>query len=211
MLLLKQNLLGNNSEFYCVNCSDIYIRNRYDAKKSRVGHLCNKCKNLLNNMINPTQEKLREVFTYDPVKGTLKLRINTKQQLADSIVGYPHNEGYIAILLGNKGYLAHRLIWLMQTGEWPKQIDHINHNRADNSWANLRNVVSRQNQLNTGLKRNNSSKVNGVRILPSGRFCAFIMVNRVQISLGTYDTLEEATLVRQQANVKYGFHVNHGS
>ena len=36
------------------------------------------------------------------------------------------------------------------------------------------------------------------------------MVNRKQISLGTYTTKEEAVFARKQAEIKYGFHVNHG-
>jgi hypothetical protein len=92
----------------------------------------------------------------------------------------------------------------------PTQIDHINHIRDDNRWVNLRNVIHRANQLNTSLSSNNTSGFNGVRILPSGRYSAFIMVQRKQISLGTYDTLEEAIAARQAANSKYGFHVNHG-
>lgn len=98
----------------------------------------------------------------------------------------------------------------METGETPNQVDHINHIRNDNRWSNLRNVTSRQNQMNMSLSSNTSSKVNGVRILPSGRFQAHITVNRKQISLGTYDTLEEAMLARKQADATYGFHVNHG-
>lgn len=66
-------------------------------------------------------------------------------------------------------------------------------------------------QTNMSLKCNNSSGVNGVRILPSRRFNSHIMVQGKQISLGTYNTLEEAESARKQADQLYGFHSNHGS
>jgi len=62
-----------------------------------------------------------------------------------------------------------------------------------------------------GIRKNNSSGVQGVRILPSGKFCAYIMVNRKQISLGSYETIEEAATARKDAEALYGFHENHGN
>ena len=112
--------------------------------------------------------------------------------------------------IGGKEYLAHRVIWMMQTGEWPVQIDHIDHDRSNNRWLNMRDVGSRENQMNMRLRRNNTSGVQGVRKLPSGKYQAFIMVNRKQVGLGSYKTLDEAAAARKAADVKYGFHVNHG-
>ena len=98
----------------------------------------------------------------------------------------------------------------MVTGEWPTQVDHENHNRMDNKWGNLRDVISQQNQMNMGKRKNNSSGVQGVRVLPSGKFCAYIMVNRKQLSLGSYDDLEDAISARKSAEKVHGFHENHG-
>ncbi len=71
-------------------------------------------------------------------------------------------------------------------------------------------MIKTDNQKNTSLSKNNSSGVNGVRQLPSGKYSAFIMVNRKQISLGTRDTLDEAAALRKVADAHYGFHGNHG-
>ena len=38
--------------------------------------------------------------------------------------------------IGERCYLVHRIIWLMAYGEWPDQIDHINHVRDDNRLEN---------------------------------------------------------------------------
>lgn len=57
--------------------------------------------------------------------------------------------GYCRIRFENKQYSTHRFIFLIMTGKWPiGMIDHINGNKADNSWANLRDTSNQDNQLN---------------------------------------------------------------
>lgn len=194
----------------CTTCSKEYVCNIYDAKKSYVGDLCDECKDIVSNMDELTQEKLNHVFNYNEETGELRLSVRTRRKDKGEIVTYNHNEGYLQVSIGKKEYLAHRIIWFMKQGNWPEQIDHINHNRKDNSWNNLREVQSRANQLNTTISKNNTSGFNGVRKVPSGKYYAYIMVNRKQIGLGTYDKFDDACAAREKANQLYGFHVNHG-
>lgn len=158
----------------------------------------------------PTQANLLEVLDYDEVTGLLTYKLPTHHKNAGDVAGYPHHQGYLSILIGGKEYLVHRVIWMMKTGQWPDQVDHIDHDRTHNAWHNLRNVPSRTNQMNMSRKASNTSGHTGVRILPSGRYCAYIMVNHKQISLGTYDDVMDAIAARKQGEVQYGFHVNHG-
>lgn len=195
----------------CSACGSTYICNVYDAKRSRIGHLCSSCKNKIIDLKNPTSADLNQIYNYDACTGALTFAIDAFAAKKDTLATKNHIQGYLHVRIGKKYYLAHRVIWCMIHGDWPDQIDHINHNRKDNRLINLRNVSARSNQLNISLKRNNSSGINGVRKLPSGNFCAYIMVNRKQISLGTYLTLEEAKAARKQADKQYGFHVNHGT
>ena len=211
MLQIKTKLSKFKALCICSQCSQDYECNFYDAKKSRVGHLCDDCKDIIIKMKTFTQNDLLKVFHYDEHTGELTHKLDTRRSQKGSVATYPHNEGYLQMTIGGQEYLAHRVIWFMQTGQWPTQVDHENHDRADNRWCNLRDVKHRTNQLNMSLRRNNSTGVNGVRKLPSGRFNAYIMVQRKQIPLGTYDTLEEAASVRKQADQLYGFHLNHGS
>lgn len=195
----------------CSRCNAEYSCDYYSARKSRVGHLCDTCTNVVSNMITFTHAELSEVFHYDPTTGNITYKVDTMRKSIGDIATMRHNEGYLMMQIGGKQYLAHRIAWFLHHGDWPTgQIDHVDHVRTNNAISNLRDVVSRDNQLNTSKKKNNSSGHNGVRILPSGRYCAFIMVNRKQISLGTFDDIDDAVAARKAADVKYGFHGNHG-
>lgn len=104
-------------------------------------------------MIN--QAQLKQLINYDPETGIFTWPNG-------AIAGGDDGQGYIQISVKNKRYRAHRLAWLYMTGQWPKIIDHINRNRADNRWSNLREVTSRENNRNMGLRRDNKSGVRGV-------------------------------------------------
>jgi DNA-directed RNA polymerase subunit RPC12/RpoP len=187
---IVKKLTKRTAQCLCARCGSTFVSNFYEACKSRVGHLCRDCKYKLIALTNPTQADLLEVFRYDPVSGS---------------------QVYLSVLVGGKQYLAHRLIWFMQTGQWPDQVDHLDHDRSNNRWTNLREILGPENQKNMGKVRKNSNGEMGVRVLPSGRFSAYIMVNRKQISLGTYDTLNNAIQARKAGQLRYGFHPNHGS
>lgn len=210
-LQIVKKLSSHKAECLCIRCGNTYVCNYYDASKSKIGNQCISCKKKWKYIEVPTQNDLNEAYRYNEITGDLTHAWNTVHSLAGELATYSHSQGYLSMYIGTKEYLAHRVIWTMKKGYWPIQIDHKDHVRSNNSWLNLREVISRENQLNTGISCNNTSSVNGVRILPSGKFCALIMVNRKQISLGTFDTLEEAANVRKQANIEYGFHDNHGT
>lgn len=212
VLTIIEKISKTHSKCECIRCKQAFITRHADAKRSKIGNQCPTCKAKgKDGLESLTKEDLWELFTYNPDTGLLSHNWNTVHRQQGDDATYMHSQGYLSIAVGNTEYLAHRVIWKMMTGSWPTgQVDHKNHKRSDNRWENLRDVPSRENQLNTGKKKNNSSGVNGVRILPSGRFCAFIMVNRKQISLGTYDTLEEAADARAKADKFYAFHENHG-
>jgi hypothetical protein len=74
-----------------------------------------------------------------------------------------------------------------------QQVDHINGNRLDNRKENLRITSQQQNTFNAGLRSNNKSGYKGVRLRKdTKRWSASITHNYKEISLGCFDTKEEA-------------------
>lgn len=120
------------------------------------------------------------------------------------------------ILIAFKGtqkkFLASRLIWAWHNGSWPVGlIDHEDGDTENDRIENLRDVSSAANSKNMRMHPSNKSGVTGV--VWSDRlekWVVGIMANRKSEYLGVFSTLEEATAVRKAAEVKYGFHKNHG-
>lgn len=73
-----------------------------------------------------------------------------------TMAGYIESDGYRRIGINRKVYSAHRLAWFYQTGSWPtKHVDHLNGNKDDNRWINLRDVSPSVNKTNTKHQKNN--------------------------------------------------------
>lgn len=93
------------------------------------------------------------------------------------------------------------------------QVDHINHVRDDNRLCNIRLVDNTINSRNASIGKNNTTGVCGVYVDKRRvkKYCAEIKVNKVKRFLGYFDTLDEAAAARREAELKYGFHSNHGT
>ena len=84
------------------------------------------------------------------------------------------------------------------------QIDHINHNGLDNRKSNLRICNNAENNRNKDFKRNPISGYVGIRYNPKvGSYYVRIMVNKKEISLGAYKTLEGAIEARKKGEEKH--------
>lgn len=162
--------------------------------------------------MNPiSQQRLKEILDYDPQTG----HFYWKEKIADkvnigSIAGSSGDRGVVHITLFKKRYKAHRLAFLWMTGSIPTQVDHIDHNPANNEWKNLRPACYKSNGKNHPKTKRNSTGVVGVSKTPSGNYIARIYAKGKHINLGTYKTLEEAAQARAAANITYDFHPNHG-
>jgi len=64
-----------------------------------------------------TQNRLRELVKYDPKTGVFTRVLAVPGKRAGSTCGCRHFEGYTAIKLDGKSYMAHRLAFLYVTGE----------------------------------------------------------------------------------------------
>lgn len=90
--------------------------------------------------------------------------------------------------MNGPGHGAHRLAFLLMTGAMPAgDVDHINGNRADNRWCNLRDVSRAVNMQNLRKPRaDNTTGFLGVS-LSKGRYQAQIAANGKTHYLGLYD------------------------
>ena len=98
------------------------------------------------------------------------------------------------------------------TGRWPNgDIDHIDGDRLNNKWSNLREVTRLDNRRNAGLRVDNTSGYNGISYNNRERkWETYIEVEGQRKRLGKYLELHEAIQARKRAEKKYGFHPNHG-
>jgi len=134
-----------------------------------------------------TYDRLKEILEYSPTSGLFfSKKINNH-------VGALDEKGYIRVLADGKLYRAHRLAWLYMTGQWPQdQVDHINGNKADNRWENLRDVDQTLNMLNKHKPHhNNRSGVLGVSEL-NGKYYPRLRIDGKLVYLGSYASKVEA-------------------
>jgi len=182
----------------------------------------------------PSPETLRQLLRYEPTTGRLYWLERSKEWFVDGKGRYTSERnckcwntahagkeaissidpglGYRKGSVLMKNLYAHRVIWAMQTGSWPdSDIDHINGDRADNRWSNLRSVSRSVNAKNACLRSNNTSGQMGVFWAKQiGRWRAVIWVDGKRISLGCFIGFEDAKAARKDAEIKHGFHNNHG-
>ncbi|ARC38619.1 HNH endonuclease [Paracoccus yeei] len=123
------------------------------------------------------------------------------------------SDGYLSGSIFDKRFLAHRVVWAMKYGEWPKdQIDHINGNRSDNRISNLRDVPNIENGKNLGLPSNNTSGVRGVYFSTlRKKWVVQIGSHEKRKTIGSFHDFEDAVAARRKAEKQFGYHSNHGS
>jgi len=145
-----------------------------------------------------TQARLKELLSYDPVTGLFTWRVNRRGHVvAGQRAGCDNGpNGYRVLKVAGRVYLEHRLAWFYVTGEWPERdVDHVNGNRKENSFLNLRPATRKQNLENQKLRIDNTSGHRGVTLdKRTGRFVARIFHNRRGYHIGVFDTAEQAAV-----------------
>lgn len=145
-----------------------------------------------------TADEARRAWSYDPDTGILRWRIAAAQKIhVGDVAGSPKRGAYLFVGYRGRVYAAHRLIWLIQTGEWPpRNIDHRDTVKSNNRWENLRLATKAQNNANVGLRRDNTSGIKGVSYRQSGRgrkrWVASISHEGKSRQIGRYGTAAEA-------------------
>lgn len=135
-----------------------------------------------------SQSELSSQLSYNPETGVFT-------SIHGSKVGYLSKDGYIQITLSDGSQRkAHRLAWLYMNGEFPNGIlDHIDGDRTNNKWDNLREVTYSQNSMNSRFRKNNTSGYKGVSFDKRYRkYEAYIWKQNKKKNLGYFDSPEDA-------------------
>lgn len=151
-----------------------------------------------------TRATLMEILSYDRETGHFVWLVAPAHSVkAGQRGGAVHPNGYRRIRIGSFLYLAHRLAWFYETGEWPLQVDHANRNPDDNRFCNLRVVPTiGHNQANRRRFKTNTSGYTGVYPAANGRWRARIEKDGRKRGLGTFDTKEAAAAAYSAAAVE---------
>ena len=158
-----------------------------------------------------TQAYLKQRLHYDPETGVFTWLFYSdhpqkwNKKHAGKKAGALMTIGYILIRINKTPYLAHRLAFLYMTGQFPPhEVDHIDHDRQNNRWSNLRLATKTQNCWNRKAQSNNKTGFKGVSFSSEmGQYIATISVNGQQKRLGFYADPAEAHAVYSRAAKEY--------
>lgn len=143
-----------------------------------------------------THELLIRLLDYNELTGEFYWKVTiSPANIVGRRAGAACKNHYSTIQIGGVRWQAHKLAWWYVTGNYPKEeIDHIDNNIHNNSFANLREATRSENMYNTRKSLNNTSGVKGVSWYPRyKKWRARITVNKKVILIGYFETLEEAT------------------
>jgi hypothetical protein len=112
---------------------------------------------------NVSHARVTQLLNYQPETGEFTWRESRGTSIKVGMAAGSIRDGYVCIWIDGISYKAHRLAFLHMTGQWPTEfVDHIDGDRANNRWANLREATCSGNNQNRGLGVNNRSGFLGV-------------------------------------------------
>ena len=170
-----------------------------------------------------TLEKALSLFEYDKKNGRLFWKARPLSDFKSAracnvwngrLVGKEVGSisgGYRCFNIDGESYKTHRVIWFIETGEWPEEVDHDDGDTLNNRFGNLKNGGHAQNMLNKRAYRTNTSGVPGV-IWEKGKglWVARIPVNGKLKTLGRSKDINKVIALRKNAELQLGYNSNHG-
>jgi hypothetical protein len=147
----------------------------------------------------PTLDDLRSLLRYDPESGHFFWLVDrprgSNARRAGDVAGSMTRTGYWRLNVPGAQFAAHRVAFLFMTGAWPERgvdIDHVDGNRTNNRWTNLR-LASRSENVQNVIKprRGCLHGFKGVK-QTRGYWTAQLTVDGVRHYLGSFTSGESA-------------------
>lgn len=153
---------------------------------------------------SPSLERVRQLLVYEPDTGVwFWLQKPGGKPGKVYVAGRRDTGGYRQITIDGAVYQGHRLAFLWMTGAIPDlEIDHIDGDRANDRWSNLRVVTHQQNSTNSRPKRA-ERKCKGAHFHKrDGYWFAAISIHGKQKWLGRFPSEEAAAAAYDKAAVE---------
>ena len=153
----------------------------------------------------PALDYVESWLSYDPDAGIFRWKQlpSNRVQIGD-IAGFLNDQGYRLIGIDGITYRAHRLAWLMATGiDSIREIDHVDRDRSNNRFSNLREATHGENHRNRTAQVNNLLGIKGIHWEAArNRYRAQIKLDGKNRFIGRYIRLEDAIAARNQATIE---------
>ena len=127
-----------------------------------------------------------------------KYKMNIGDKAGSNCPGRSH------VMLDQKYYKVHRVIFWMHHGYFPIIVDHIDGNNSNNKIENLRAATHIQNSQNMKIRPNNKCGIKGVCWCPLyNKWTSQLVVDGSTKNLGYFKNIKDAERAVREARVKY--------
>lgn len=141
---------------------------------------------------------LKEHISYDPLTGIFtwkKLPKYSKKKIGDTI-GILTTQGYLFVYVKGQTVLLHRLAFLLMNGSFPSEVvDHIDQNKLNNKFNNLRLASYSQNACNSKTRKSETNIRNVYFNKKLNKFEVKIKHKYKSYFFGLFDSAKEAEQV----------------
>jgi len=151
-------------------------------------------------------EEVNSIWRYE--NGRLFWKIDPGNSVkTNDEAGSINSQHYWQVRYKRKGYNRHRIVYFMHTGKWPPRLDHINQDKTDDRFENLREASLVLNAQNCN-KSWGKVPYRGVYYRKDrAAFHTTIRINGKQHYIGLYTTAEEASEAYQKYKQIHTAHI----